>query len=246
MNVSPIDDTALEGSETVQLTIVSGADYSSGTPGSATVTIADNDASPLNSADLVVLSVSATPANPAPGQQVTFSATVQNQGAVPTPNSTTVGVGFYVNGGASTSWVTYPTLQPGQIVTLTANSGPSGSPFWTATTGTHALVATVDHANQISEAVENNNSTMIPLFIGSTNGTNVAEVPTVSIQRVNGQLTVTWDSIPGRIYQPCYRSAITNAWIPLGSPITATTTITTFTDTPPVGGKTRFYCVRMQ
>lgn len=246
LNVTAVDDTIFESSETVQLTVVSGADYSSGTPGSATVTIADNDASPLNSPDLVVLSVSAAPANPAPGQPVTFSATVQNQGAVATPDSTVVGVGFYVNGGGSTSWVTYPKLQPGQIVTLTANDGPGGSPFWTATTGTHALVAIVDDANRISEAAENNNSTMMPLFIGSTNGTNVAEVPTVKIQRVNGQMKITWDSIPGRIYQPCYRSAITNAWIPIGLPITATTTITTFTDTPPAGGRSRFYCVRMQ
>jgi len=246
LNVTPIDDTALEGSETVQLTLWSGGDYSSGTPGSATVMITDNDASPLNTPDLVVLSVNATPANPVPGQPMTFSATIQNQSAVATPDNAVVGVGFYVNGGASTSWVTYPKLQPWQIVTLTANDGPTGSPFWTATTGTHSLIALVDDANRISEVLENNNTRSVPLLIGSTNGTNVAAVPTVKIQPINGQMRVTWDSIPGRVYQPCYRSAIANAWIPLGSPITAATTITTFTDTPPIGGKARFYCVRLQ
>jgi hypothetical protein len=247
LSVTPIDDMTIESSETVLLTLANGVDYTAGSQNSATVTIADNDTSPLNSPDLVVLSVSTTPANPAPGQQVTFSATVQNQGAVATPATTVVGVGFYVNGGASTSWVTYPQLQPGQAVTLTANDGPTGSPFWTATTGTHALVAIADDANRIPESVESNNSTMMPLFIGSTNGTNVAAVPTVKLQAINGQMKMTWDSIPGKVYQPCYKSSLASpTWLALGSPITALTTISTFTDTPPVSGKMRFYNVRVQ
>ena len=245
VSVTPVDDTAIESSETVRLTLANGLDYNSGAPNSATVFIADNDPSTLNSPDLVVLSISTSPANPVAGQQVTFSAIVQNQGLAATPDTTTVGVGFYVNG-ASTSWVTYPKLQPGEIAFLTANDGPGGSPFWTATAGTHALVAIVDDANQILESVENNNSTMTPLFIASTNGTNVAGAPTVKIQPVSGQMRVTWNSIPGRVYQPCYRSTITNTWIPLGSPITATTTNSTFSDTPPVGERTRFYSVREQ
>jgi hypothetical protein len=43
VTVTPIDDTLSEGDETVVLTLASNANYSVGTPGSATVTIADND-----------------------------------------------------------------------------------------------------------------------------------------------------------------------------------------------------------
>jgi hypothetical protein len=43
ISVGPIDDTDVEGAETVILTLVAASGYSVGTPGSATVTIADND-----------------------------------------------------------------------------------------------------------------------------------------------------------------------------------------------------------
>lgn len=42
--ITPIDDSAVEGSETVQLTLASQSNYDIGSPSSATVTIADNDA----------------------------------------------------------------------------------------------------------------------------------------------------------------------------------------------------------
>ena len=45
ITVTPIDDTAVEGSETVILTITSNSAYTIGSPGSATVTITDNDSS---------------------------------------------------------------------------------------------------------------------------------------------------------------------------------------------------------
>jgi subtilisin family serine protease len=44
--VNPIDDSVVEGDETVVLTIVSNSAYTAGSPGDATVTIADNDQSP--------------------------------------------------------------------------------------------------------------------------------------------------------------------------------------------------------
>jgi hypothetical protein len=43
LTVSPIDDAQSESSETVVLTLASGAGYTNGTPNVATVTIADND-----------------------------------------------------------------------------------------------------------------------------------------------------------------------------------------------------------
>src|SRR4029453_10356048 len=43
ITVTPIDDTLSEGNETVTLTLSSSASYTVGSPGAATVTIADND-----------------------------------------------------------------------------------------------------------------------------------------------------------------------------------------------------------
>ncbi len=44
--ITPMDDSLVEGSETVTVTVQSGAGYDVGSPGSATVTIADNDSAP--------------------------------------------------------------------------------------------------------------------------------------------------------------------------------------------------------
>jgi len=46
LRVQPIDDTEVEGDETVVLTISTNSAYTIGTSGSATVTIADNDQPP--------------------------------------------------------------------------------------------------------------------------------------------------------------------------------------------------------
>jgi PKD repeat protein len=43
LTITPIDDTAVEGPETVVVTLASGSGYTAGSPNSATVTIADND-----------------------------------------------------------------------------------------------------------------------------------------------------------------------------------------------------------
>ena len=46
ITVTPIDDTASEGNETVVVTLSSSASYTLGSPSAATVTIADNDVVP--------------------------------------------------------------------------------------------------------------------------------------------------------------------------------------------------------
>src|SRR5262249_24416833 len=46
ITVTPIDDSAVEGNETVILTVSAYAAYTVGSPSSATVTIADNDQAP--------------------------------------------------------------------------------------------------------------------------------------------------------------------------------------------------------
>ena len=46
VSVIPVDDATVEGSESVSLTVSAGATYSIGSPASANITIADNDANP--------------------------------------------------------------------------------------------------------------------------------------------------------------------------------------------------------
>jgi hypothetical protein len=247
VNITVLDDAAAEGDETVIATINASPGYIIGAAGSATMTIADNDSgSSLNVADLVVLNVTASPANPAPGQQVLFSATVKNQGSVATPAGSIVGLGFYVDGGPVTSWVTQPSLAAGQTVTLTANDSLTGSPYWTATAGNHTVLAIVDDVNRIGEVVETNNSLALLLPVGVTNGTST-NAPVVKLAPFNGHMKLSWNSISGKVYQVCYKTSLTNTtWTPLGSPVTATGNTSTYLDTMPAGNGVRFYKVQMQ
>lgn len=110
--------------------------------------------------DLVVTATSPAPQTAAAGQPVAFSATIENRGKAATPEGTILGVGFQVDGKLVT-WSDYVTwsLPAGESVTVTANSGPTGSATWTATTGKHELLAFVDDAARIAESDEGNNRT---------------------------------------------------------------------------------------
>src|SRR5207244_254742 len=63
VTVTPIDDTVAEGNETVVLTISTDAAYSVGSPSSATITIADNDGTPLPGEPVITLSAFDTEAS---------------------------------------------------------------------------------------------------------------------------------------------------------------------------------------
>jgi len=108
--------------------------------------------------DLIVTDIITNPASPLTGNNVTFSAVVKNQGTGSTPNGTIIGVSFFVNN-TQVSWSDNMTtsLAPGASVTLTATGGPSGSNIWSATTGTHTIMAYVDDVNRITETSESNN-----------------------------------------------------------------------------------------
>ena len=118
--------------------------------------------------DLIVTAVSWTPANPAAGQAVTFSATIQNQGGTATPGGIIHGVLFTVDG-APVNWSDNNTasLAPGATRVLTANGGPGGSSTWTATAGSHTILANVDDINRIAESNEGNNTLSAPLTVTS-------------------------------------------------------------------------------
>jgi hypothetical protein len=49
ITITPIDDTSIEGSETIIFTIISGASYTIGSSLTETVTIVDNDVAPPTS-----------------------------------------------------------------------------------------------------------------------------------------------------------------------------------------------------
>lgn len=240
VNVVPVDDTTSEGSETVVVSITAGSGYTLGSPDNASLTITDNDTqTPLNLADLVVTALSTLPASPTQGQAVTFSATVKNQGAAATPN-TSVSVGFAVDG-TTVTWGTAPGgIAVGQSVTV------AGSGTWTATSGTHALSANADTANSVTEVLENNNSLVTTLNVAAPNG---ATNPIVKLaMQSDKKMAISWNSVVGKTYQVSYKSSLTNStWLPLGSPVTATGTTSSYIDNPlPVGVKTRFYNVKVQ
>ena len=123
---------------------------------------------PANGVDLVVTDISWSPADPVAGNAVTFSATIKNQGTVASPSNIKHGVAFYVDG-TFVSWSDNYTssISPGATITVTANSGPSGSAIWTATSDIHTINATVDDVNRILEGNESNNSYSESIVVNS-------------------------------------------------------------------------------
>ena len=117
--------------------------------------------------DLVVTKLSWSPAIPAPGQSVLFSATIANLGSSTKAAGAINGVAFRIDA-SNVAWSDTNTqaLAPGQTLTLTANSGPSGSSTWSASSGAHTVEAWVDDVNRIAEGNENNNKLTAPLAVG--------------------------------------------------------------------------------
>jgi hypothetical protein len=135
---------------------------------------------PPSGVDYVVSKLSWSPANPAPGQAVTFSATITNFGTTTKPAGVINGVGFRVDGGTLVSWSDNNTaaLAPGQSLTVTANSGPSGSATWSPAAGPHTVEAWLDDVNRVSETNENNNKLALPVAVGvDLTVTNIAWSP---------------------------------------------------------------------
>jgi subtilase family serine protease len=122
---------------------------------------------PPSGVDLLVTKVGWTPANATPGTPVQFTATVTNFGTTTKAAGVINGVAFRVDG-SFVSWSDNNTsaLAPGQSVTVTANSGPSGTAFWNTTSGAHTVEGWVDDVNRVAETNENNNKTTAPLVAG--------------------------------------------------------------------------------
>ncbi|MBM4093016.1 MAG: hypothetical protein FJ276_26950, partial [Planctomycetes bacterium] len=109
ITVTPIDDAAVEGNETVVLTLSTSASYTLGTPGSDTVTIADNEVV------LPTVSIAATDPNAAEAGSDTGTFTVTRTGDTASALVVNYGVS-----GTATSGVDYASLSG--TVTLGAGS----------------------------------------------------------------------------------------------------------------------------
>ena len=116
--------------------------------------------------NLTVRNISWLPSSPLTGNAVRFSATVSNEGNIPTPAGVIVGVAFNVDG-ALTTWSDTSTasLGAGQTVIVTANSGPSGSATWAATSGSHRIQAWVDDVNRLVDVDRSDNKQQTLLTI---------------------------------------------------------------------------------
>ena len=122
------------------------------------ITVSTTAPAPAGKPDLVVTHISWKPTKPVPGSDVTFRATIKNQGTAPTPAGVISGVGFLVDD-RLTVWSDScnRSIPPGGWVTVTANGGPSGTAVWKATRGTHTIQAWVDDIDRMAEANEENN-----------------------------------------------------------------------------------------
>lgn len=109
--------------------------------------------------DLIVTNITWSPANPVPGNEISFSATIKNQGAAASPAGVVHGVSFSVDG-TKVSWSAgyNSSISPNQSVTVTANGGPGNKATWKAVFGSHTIQAYVDDANRIAESNETNNT----------------------------------------------------------------------------------------
>ncbi len=121
--------------------------------------------------DLIVTGITQSPASPVAGNEVTFSCTVKNQGTAATPAGTILGAEFQVDG-TEVSWSDTDTnaLAAGDSIVLTANNGPLSKATWTATSGSHTILAWVDDVNRITESNENNNQYSQGLTVGTSGG----------------------------------------------------------------------------
>jgi subtilase family serine protease len=126
--------------------------------------------------DLIVTDITWSPANPAAGNAVTFNATIKNQGTGSTPAGVINGVAFQIDGSGTILWSdnNATSIPAGSSITVTVNGGTAGS-TWTATAGTHSILAWVDDVNRITESNEGNNQYTKSITVGSGGSGNLAQ-----------------------------------------------------------------------
>jgi putative membrane-bound dehydrogenase-like protein len=121
---------------------------------------AENSAVPeatVNAPDLTITGISFSPAKPKAGDQVTFTATIKNQGTVATIAGKQTGLQFQINGDRLWNDAFKDAIQPGESVTLSQTNGRSGK-YWKAVQGAFQLKATVNEWRQNEDSNPSNNS----------------------------------------------------------------------------------------
>jgi fibronectin type 3 domain-containing protein len=190
--------------------------------------------------DLVVTALSWTPTPAMHSSNLTFRATVKNQGSAATTNGIVIGVGFAVDGvGVTWSANTTTTLARGGTVVLTASGGPSGPSTWLATAGSHTLTAYMDDVNRFEESNEGNN-------ISSTNLVVFVPPPRIASATVatNGNVTLNFDAFAGKNYRVQYKNNLSDTdWTSLGSDLPANSASVTVVDATVAGNPQRYYRV---
>jgi len=189
--------------------------------------------------DVVITSVSWTPANVLVGSNMVFRVTVQNRGSATTPPGVTLGVGFNMDGAGTVSWSGgySSALASNGSVNLTADGGPSGVNYWTATAGAHTVVATVDDINRFPESIEDNNATNVSFFVAYPR----PKVTGISV--TNGNAILTWQTVAGGHYQAQYKNDLSQTnWDDSGNSVMAPGSSLSWTNG--VGGfRQRYYRV---
>jgi hypothetical protein len=134
--------------------------------------------------DLAITALTFAPSAPVAGNAVSFSAVIANQGTQPLPAGSNARVSFKVDGGSVVAWVTLTnSLAPGATTTV----APAAT--WTATSGSHIVLAIVDDLSAVTESAETNNQFQVnvsvatapvtlPIVTLTVNQTTVAEADT--------------------------------------------------------------------
>ena len=148
--------------------------------GSATVNIQVKN----NKPNLVVSSISLSPTNPKPGDIVTFSAVITNNGTANTVDGTSYATGFTVD--------TTEISAPADTVAIAVGASRTITTTWTATLGAHSVIVNVDKNNTIGEVNETDNSKTQAFDVkkpGDANADGVINIYDASILSLNWNLT---------------------------------------------------------
>ena len=170
--VMPVDDAAVEGAETLTVTVVAGQEYGVRHPASAAITIVSDD----QPGDLRVLSVSA-PSVAAGGAPISITETTRNAALWPTEPSET---GFYLS--VNTSLDASDTFLGSRAVpTLPADATDTRTMLLTLppdVAGAYYVIAKADYGNQVVESLENNNTRASSVIrVGPDLGVSAFTVP---------------------------------------------------------------------
>lgn len=206
--VSVIDDTVVEGNETVVVTLATGTGYTIGSPSSTMVTIADDDA------EVTVAATDAAAAEPSDPGTFTFTRTGYTipaltvnftVGGTATSGTDYTAIGTSVNfvAGLATATKTVSVIDDTEVegdetveVTLAAGVG------YTLGLPSSATVTIADDDEEVSAAAK-------PRLL------SIAESP-------EGFFTLVWQVLPGRTYRFEVKTNLTDTiWTALGTDFTA-------------------------